>query len=249
VGVHTYLEQQGIATRLQQSNVSPEEARQHASDISVSGLVLLGGVRERAFVGELQTLEIPFVIAGAHLRPIEVNCVMADVAQGIDQAMQHLIDTGRQRIGFVNGPSTTTTSAEKLGAYRRALCLHDLPSAPDQVVVSDFNADSGYQQTLQLLAQRADLDAVLFADDVIALGGMRAIREHGYDVPRDLAVIGFGDYELSRFTTPSLTSVHFDMQMMGIIAARRLCMLFDEPDDYPWLVRVPTSLIVRDSTG
>jgi LacI family transcriptional regulator len=248
VGVHSYLEQRGIAARLQHSNVSPEEARLHASDIGVSGLVLLGGVRERAFVKELQTLEIPFVIAGAHLRPIEVNCIMADVGQGITQAMQHLIASGRQRIGFVNGPSTTTTSAEKLDAYRLALCWHDLPFTPDQVVVSDFNAESGYQQTIRLLGQRADLDAVVFADDVIALGGMRAIREHGYDVSRDLAVIGFGDYELSRFTTPSLTSVHFDMHTMGIIAARRLCMLFDEPDDYPWLVRVPTSLIIRDST-
>lgn len=249
VGVHSYLEQQGIAARLQHSNVSPEEARLHASDIGVSGLVLLGGVRERAFVKELHTLKIPFVIAGAHLRPLEVNCVMADVGQGITQAMRHLIDTGRRRIGFVNGPSTTTTSGEKLDAYRLALCWHDLPFTPDQVVVSDFNAESGYQQTLRLLAQRSDLDAVIFADDVIALGGMRAIREHGYSVPRDLAVIGFGDYELSSFTTPSLTSVHFDMHMMGIIAARRLCMLFDEPDNDPWLVRVPTSLIVRDSTG
>jgi len=247
-GVHSYLEQQRIAVRLQHSTVSPEEARLHASDIGVSGLVLLGGVRERGFVKELQTLQIPFVIAGAHLRPTEVNCVMADVGQGTRQAMHHLIDTGRQRIGFVNGPSTTTTSAEKLDAYRLALCLHDLPFVPDQVVVSDFNAESGYQQTLRLLEQRPDLDAVLFADDVIAMGGMRAIRERGYEVPRDLAVVGFGDYELSRFTTPLLTSVHFDMHMMGVIAARRLCMLFDQPDDYPWLVRVPTSLIVRDST-
>ncbi len=248
-GVHSYLEQQGIATRLQHSTVSPEEARLHASDIGVSGLVLLGGVRERAFVTELQSLELPFVIAGAHLRPMEVNCVMADVRQGITQAMQHLVATGRQRIGFVNGPSTTTTSGEKLDAYRLALCLHDLSFTPDQVVVSDFNAQSGYQQTLRLLEQRSDLDAVIFADDIIALGGMRAIREHGYDVPHDLAVVGFGDYELSRFTTPSLTSVHFDMHTMGIIAARRLCMLFDDPDDFPWLVRVPTTLIIRDSTG
>ena len=248
VGVHSYLEQQGIAVRLQHSTVSPEEARLHASDIGVSGLVLLGGVRERAFVKELQSLEIPFVIAGAHLRPMEVNCVMADVGQGIQQAMQHLIERGRQHIGFINGPSTTTTSAEKLDAYRLMLTLNHLPFDPDQVVVSDFSAESGYQQTLRLLQQNSDLDAVLFADDVIAMGGMRAIREHGYQVPHDLAVIGFGDYELAQFVSPALTSVHFDMHMMGVIAARRLCMLFDEPDDYPWLIRVPTSLIVRDST-
>ena len=86
-----------------------------------------------------------------------------------------------------------------------------------------------------------------FADDVIAFGGMRAIRERGYQVPHDLAVTGFGDYELASFVSPPLPSVHFDMHQMGIIAARRLCMLFDEPDDSPWPVRAPTTLIVRES--
>ena len=247
VGVHSYLEQRGIAARLQHSNVTPEEARLHASDIGVSGLVLLGGVRDRAFVRELQTLEIPFVIAGAHLHPIELNCVMADVGQGIRQAMQHLIACGRRRIGFVNGPSTTTTSAEKLDAYHLMVYQNGLPFEPEQVVVSDFSAESGYQQTRLLLQHNTDLDAVLFADDIIALGGMRAIREHGLQVPHDLAVIGFGDYELAQYVSPALTSVQFDMHRMGVIAARRLCMLFDEPDDDPWLIRIPTGLIVRDS--
>lgn len=248
VGVHSYLAQQGIAVRLQHSNVTAEEAHLHASDIGVSGLVLLGGVRERRFVKVLQSVGIPFVIAGAHLRPLEVDCVMADVSDGIRQAMHHLIERGRRHIGFVNGPSTTTTSAEKMDAYRLSLALHELPFNPDFVVVSDFSAESGYQQTRRLLQQAAGLDAILYADDLIALGGMRAIRECGYSVPDDLAVIGFGDYELARFVSPALTSVQFDMHMMGIIAARRLCMLFDMPDDYPWLIRVPTALVVRDST-
>ncbi|NLF77796.1 MAG: LacI family transcriptional regulator [Chloroflexi bacterium] len=248
VAVHSYLVQRGIAARLQHSTVTPEEAQLHASDIGVSGLVLLGGVRERIFVQELLSVRIPFVIAGAHLRPMEVNCVMADVGDGTRQAMQHLVERGRRQIGFVNGPPTTTTSAEKMDAYRLSLIVHGLPFTSDRVVVSDFSAESGYRQTRRLLQQITGLDAVIFADDVIALGGMRAIREFGYSVPDDLAVIGFGDYELARFVSPTLTSVQFDMNMMGIIAARRLCMLFDTPDDYPWLIRVPTTLVVRGST-
>lgn len=247
VGVHSALEQQGIAARLQRSSVSIQEAKQHARDIGVSGLVLLGGVRDETFVTELQSLGIPFVIAGAHLRPLEVNCVMADVRQGIQQVMQHLIDRGRQRIGFVNGPTTTTTSAEKHEAYRLMLCTNDLPFDPRRLTESEFTAESGYQQTRQLLEQCSDLDALVFADDVIAFGGLRAIRECGLRIPEDIAVTGFGDYELAGFTSPPLTSVQFDMYMMGVIAARRLCMLFDAPDDYPWLIRVPTALIIRES--
>lgn len=249
VGVHSALEEQGIAARLQRSTASAEEAKQHALDIGVSGLVLLGGVRDRPFVDALRSQGLPFVIAGAHLRPLEINCVMADVAQGMRHVLQHLIAQGRQRIGFVNGPTTTTTSAEKLDAYRLELCSHQLPVDPQQMVVSDFNAESGYQRTLQLLDQCADLDAIVYADDMIAFGGVRAIKEHGYRIPHDIAVTGFGDYDLAQFVDPSLTSVQFDMYQMGVIAAQRLCMLFDDPDDYPWLVRVPTTLVVRHSTG
>lgn len=249
VGVNSALEEQGIATRLQRSNVSVEEAEQHALDIGVSGLVLLGGVRDRQFVQALQSEGIPFVIAGAHLRPLEVNCVMADVTHGIQHVIQHLIEQERQSIGFVNGPATTTTSTEKLDAFRLALCKHDLDFAPRRVVVSDFSAEAGYQQTHYLLEQCPDLEAVVFADDAIAFGGLRAIKEQGYQIPHDMAVTGFGDYELASFTDPPLTSVQFDMYQMGVIAAQRLCMLFDNPQDYPWLVRVPTSLVIRQSTG
>jgi DNA-binding LacI/PurR family transcriptional regulator len=249
VGVNSALEEKGIATRLQRSNVSVEEAEQHALDIGVSGLVLLGGVRDRDFVEALQNQDIPFVIAGAHLHPLEINCVMADVAQGIKQVIEHLVAQRRRRIGFVNGPETTTTSAEKLDAYRLALCTHGLDFGPQQLLVSDFSPESGYQQTRDLLKRCPDLDAVIYADDSIAFGGIRAIKEQGHRIPDDIAVTGFGDYELAQFTDPPLTTVRFDMYQMGVIAAQRLCMLFDNPDEFPWLIRVPTSLVVRQSTG
>lgn len=248
VGVHSALEEKGIAARLQRSNVSIEEAKQHALDIGVSGLVLLGGVRDRAFVEALEAQALPFVIAGAHLRPQEVNCVMADVGQGMAEVVQHLVEQGRQHIGFVNGPATTTTSGEKIDAFRLALCKNGLPFDPQLVAVSDFSAEAGYQQTHHLLESQPDLDAIAFADDAIAFGGIRAIKEHGYRIPDDIAVTGFGDYELANFIDPALTSVRFNMYQMGVIAAQRLCMLFDNPDDFPWLVRVPTSLVIRQST-
>ncbi len=247
-GVHSVLQKRGIATRLQRSTISAEEAHQHARDIGVSGLILLGGVRNRAFVSKLQSLDIPVVIAGAHLYPLQVDCVMADVAHGIREAVDHLINSGRQRIGFVNGPETTTTSAEKLDGFRLELCLHGQPFDADQVVISDFNAQAGYEQTRQLLEQYPGPDAVIFADDVIAMGGLRAIKEAGYRISDDIAAIGFGDYDLARFTDPPLTSVHFDMHLMGEIAAKRLCALMREADSSPWLIRVPTSLVHREST-
>ena len=188
------------------------------------------------------------MVAGSRLEGLAINAVMVDVAQGIRDAVSHLIARGRQRIGLVNGPSTTMTSPEKLEGLQLTLAQHGLSFDPASVVAADFNPESGYLQTQQLLATAPDVDAILYADDSIALGGLRALRESGRRVPDDVAIVGFGDYELVRYTDPQLSSVQFDMRLIGRIAARRLCMLLDEPDPDPWLMRVPATFIAREST-
>lgn len=247
-GVQSIFETSDIATRLQQSKLSIAEAEEYVSDVSVSGLILLGGVVDQDFAQYLKQAGMPFVVAGASLSKVESNAVMADVAHGIRLIAEHLIQQGRQHFGFVNGPSDTSTSAEKLDALRYELYSHGYDFQPHQVTVSNFSAEDGYHQTLQLLNQNKQLDAIVFADDVIALGGIRALRESNIAIPDDIAVTGFGDYEVSRFIDPAITTVSFDMPQMGRIAAKRLKLLLDDPDDDSWLIRVPTKLVIRESS-
>lgn len=247
VGVQSVLDQHEIHTRLQRSAMDVAEAERYASDPSISGLIFLGGVTNRAFIHRLQELMLPFVIVGSHVLPLQVNCVMADLGHGTQQAVNHLVNRGCRRIGLINGPDTTATSQEKLNGLRLVLAKHELSFSNDQVVAGDFLAESGYACTKRLLAQRSDLDAILYADDRMAMGGLSALKELGKRIPQDIAVTSYGNYELARFTDPQLTSVQYDMKVMGAIAARRLTMLLTEPDAYPWHIIVPTNLIVRQS--
>lgn len=247
VGVQSVFEEQGIAIRLQRTRMEPSEVPLYSDDPLVAGLILLGGVVSRDFIAGLQQAGIPFVVAGAHVLPLRVNCVMADVARGTEEAIAHLVARGRRTIGLVNGPLTTTTSDERFRGYRFALAQHNLEFQPSQVATADFRADSGYAQTARLIEQRPDLDAILYADDLVAMGGMRALKERGRSIPGDVAIIGFYDYDLARFTDPPLTSMHLDMQRIGSMAARRLGMLLDAPDQQDWLLLVETTLVLRDS--
>lgn len=244
--VHSVLKERGFHARLQQSGW--QDADMFIDDPSVAGLILVGGIIDPDFLQTLLEREMPFVIAGAYVPPLQLNVVMADVGQGIRQATTHLLEHGYDRIGLVNGPATTATSQEKLEALQLAYCLNHLSFEPDCVVISDFSSESGYRQTHELLNRRPDLNALIYADDMIAIGGLRAIKESGRRIPHDLAVVGFGNYELAKFTDPPLTSIHFDMHAMGVMAAQRLHMLIDENDQYPWLIRVPTTLQIRSST-
>ena len=218
-------------------------------DSSIVGVILLGGGIDEAFVQSLKDAELPVVVAGGYVPSRNVDSVMADYRRGTEQAVDHLVERGRRRIGLVNGPPTTITSVEKMKGFRLALTLHDLPFAPEHIVDADsFSSQRGHDQTVRLLEQTPDLDAIIFADDLMAMGGIHALEESGRRVPEDVAVVGFHNYEIARFTRPSLTTVGFDMWGMGEIAARRLCMMLDEVDSYPWVMLMPTSLVVRDST-
>lgn len=246
-GVQNALEHTGISTRLQQSQMTLAEAQHYVSDVSVSGLIILGGIVQPEFARYLRQERMPFVVAGASLREIQADAVMADVAHGMHLIVARLISRNCRHIGFVNGPSETLTSVEKLDALRFILFSQGLPFPRQNLVSSQFTAEDGYQRTGELLAQAERMDAIIFADDVIALGGIRALREQNIAIPGEIKVASFGDYEIAKFIDPALTTVHFDMQKMGRIAAKRICMLLEEPDDDGWLIRMPTHLVVRDS--
>lgn len=248
IGVHNALEEHNIAARLQRSRMLLEEAYGYSNDVGISALILLGGVLNRDFVNNLVELDLPFVVVGSHLRPLEVNVVMADFMGGTCQAVEHLVNRSRRRIGMVNGPETTSTSKEKYLGLRLSLSMHDLPFQPSQIISGDFTPEDGYTATQKLFQQCPNLDAIIYADDRMAMGGIQALKEMGCLIPQDISITSFGNYEISRYIEPQLTSVHYDMNNMGIIAARRICNLLSEPDNQPLCIVVPTKLIVRKSS-
>nr|MBP8292014.1 LacI family DNA-binding transcriptional regulator [Caldilineaceae bacterium] len=150
-GVEAVLTAKGVAVKLQQAPMTVADADRIASEAGVAGLILLGGVVANQFLERLQQLGLPFVAVGSHAHPLHTNYVMADVTNGIRQAVDHLVAGGRTRIGFVNGPPTTGTSSAKMDGFRLALAIHDLPYTARAVVAAEFTPDSGCEQTVQLL--------------------------------------------------------------------------------------------------
>lgn len=247
-GIQEVMDGRGVPVFLRRMYMTQENVDALQDDPSVSGAILLGGMVEHEFIHWLQAAEVPFVIAGSHVQPILANGVMADIRSGVEQAVEYLVTGGRRCIGMVNGNTITNTSMEKYRALRLSLVLHDLPFSPLQHVYSDFSAEAGYRDTLRLLEQMPEVDAILYGDDNEAMGGLRALKECGRRVPDDVAIIGFHGYEMAKFTEPSLTSIEFDMVVMGQVAARRLLNMLDEPDDHNLLTLIPTQLVIRGST-
>lgn len=248
LGIQCVLNSLGINSYLQRVDYGHSTAVRFAQDDNVDGLIMLGGQVHNHFVRALQESGLSFVVAGSHVLPLEVNAVMANVHYGMRLAIDHLIERGRRRIGLVNGPGLTTTSQEKLDGLICRLISHGLPYHPEDVAAGYWNSESGYLCTKDLLTARPDLDAIIYSFDLMAIGGMQAIRELGLQVPTDIAVVGFHNIDIGRYTDPPLTSIDFDMHRVGVLAAQRLLHILDNPDQESTLTIVPSHLVIRGST-
>ncbi|MFB7058508.1 LacI family DNA-binding transcriptional regulator [Streptomyces vinaceus] len=173
--------------------------------------------------------------------------VDADNRGGAREAVRHLLDRGRRRIAHIAGPLDQTSAVDRLDGYRDVL----LDADPALIAEGDFTAAGGAEAMAGLLERRPDLDAVFAANDLMATGALRVLRERGLDVPGDVALVGFDDAELVAETAePPLTTVRQDIEGMGRLMAQLLLRTLNRaPGDpaVPASVVTPTSLVRRDS--
>ncbi|OKK17364.1 LacI family transcriptional regulator [Streptomyces sp. CB00455] len=148
-----------------------------------------------------------------------VAYVDADNRGGAREAVRYLLARGRERIAHIAGPLDQTSAADRLSGYR-----DELPSAdPALVAEGDFTVEGGARAMAELLDRRPGIDAVFAANDLMATGALRVLRERGRTVPADVAVVGFDDAEaVAGSADPPLTTVRQDIEGMGRMMARLL---------------------------
>ncbi|MFF4321351.1 LacI family DNA-binding transcriptional regulator [Streptomyces sp. NPDC001568] len=196
------------------------------------------------------------VIAGARIpavfggRPAPgtgptVPFVDCDNRGGAREAVRHLVGLGRRAIAHISGPGDQTSALDRILGYRDILVDAD----PALLCRGDFTEESGVRAMAELLDRRPDVDAVFAANDLMASGALRTLRERGVRVPQDVAVVGFDDMQsVVRSTSPSLTTVHQDIEGMGRLMVRLLVRLLEGTGpEVPASVITPTSLVLRDS--
>ncbi|WP_433307543.1 LacI family DNA-binding transcriptional regulator [Actinoplanes sp. CA-030573] len=150
---------------------------------------------------------------------------------------------GRRRIVLITGPDDTAVGRERRRGYTEALTLAGLrPYASEP---GDFMETGGAAAMRTLLRTHPDLDAVLAANDNMAAGAVRVLRDAGRTVPGDVAVVGFDDLPIALHTDPKLTTIHQPVQALGREAARMLVEVLEGEQPQPFLL--PTKVVVRES--
>ncbi|HIC94761.1 MAG TPA: LacI family transcriptional regulator [Anaerolineae bacterium] len=213
----------------------------------VDGLILAGCDIPRDLIVALKARGVPLVLVDNHLD--EVDSVVTDNIGGAREAVAHLIRLGHEKIGFICEWFGDLSFAERFEGYKLALQEHGLPF--DESLTAEGlprQPESGYVAMKRLL-EKAVPSAVFAANDMTAAEAIRVIKERGLKVPEDIAVVGFDDGSLAPHTEPPLTTMRVFRERMGIMAARRLLELIEEPDQPPVQIKLATQLIVRGSCG
>jgi signal transduction histidine kinase/DNA-binding LacI/PurR family transcriptional regulator len=195
---------------------------------------------------------LPVVSLGTPLPGIPSIVVQYTIMRDL---ITHFIEVhGHRRIGFIRGPETSTSAEKRYKAYLEVLATYNIPFNPDLVAPGNFLPGSGAAAIDLLLDERKlcpgkDLQAIIAANDNMALGAMEALQKRGLHVPVDVAVAGVDDIEEARVSIPSLTTIRHAVHEMVRQAVKALLALI-AGEEVPEQILIPEAdLIVRQSCG
>ncbi|MCL6625097.1 MAG: LacI family transcriptional regulator [Alicyclobacillus shizuokensis] len=221
-----------------------------ARNRNVDGLLLLGVPRTDPGLADLAMSRIPCMSIDLDLIGPRAGYLTSDNVQGAIQAVQYLVACGHREIGFIGDQFGTKPGSDRLLGFEQALRQHQLPFRPEWVVAGDFTEPEGYAAALRLFRSQSDLPSAIFCvGDMMAIGAMRAARECGLTVGRDISIVGFDDVNVSSYVTPGLTTIRQRREEMGARAGQALLDLIQDPTMYPPVITVDTELVIRDSVA
>lgn len=208
-------------------------------DMRPGGLLLVGPA-ELETVRAFQATGLPLVLVDHYLPDLDVpvDAVLGDNFQGTRLAMDYLLALGHRRIAFLGGVTqpgprpvyTIYSVQQRWASYCMTLLDHGLPIDYTLVEPGELNAESAYAACQRLLARGVEFTALMCADDITAIGALKALREAGLRVPEDVSLIGFDDIELAQHVTPPLTTIHLSADQLGATALRTLIARATNPE-------------------
>jgi LacI family transcriptional regulator len=171
--------------------------------------------------------------------------VLLDNVGGARTAVEHLLERGHRRIGFVRDAPGIFTTAERLRGYRETLTQADLAAETSLVRLGAHDTDTAAAAVHELLSLPEPPTALFAGSNRIIVGVLRALARNGLS----LALVGFDDVELGEMLAAPVTVVAYDAADLGRAAAELVARRLADDQSPPQRVVLPTTLVVQGSTA
>ena len=255
-GIEDALDSARVAVFLCKPTDDPAHERRHVESLlakRVDGLIVTSRRTDPRPPLDTFGTAVPVIYAYAQTASAGAACLLPDDEGGGYLAGQHLIGLGRTRIAHITGPERFAAVRERRAGLSRALAAAQLPLDPLLTLTGPWSEAWGREAVGRLLEAGLPFDATFCGSDQIARGVADSLRECGLDVPRDVAVVGYDNWEIvAAATRPPLTTIDPCLHELGQAAASRLLGMIDGGDGRVHAhdkARIPCRFVVRASCG
>ncbi|BCJ97241.1 LacI family DNA-binding transcriptional regulator [Anaerocolumna chitinilytica] len=211
-----------------------------------SGSIILDKKMKDEVLNRIAAENYPIVVLDRILENPWIKSVVVNNYEPMYELIQGVIDRGYKSFGFVGGPEETADNKERYRAFRDALAANHIEFQQKSYFAGNYREKSGYTAAKILMLSRELPDCLVCANDNMAIGAMKAFRENGLRVPKDIAVTGFDNCDLAE--AMGLTTVSIPNYERGYIAARYLIENIRGQKNVETF-KIEAKIIFRDSVG
>ncbi|WP_394217613.1 LacI family DNA-binding transcriptional regulator [Halobacillus trueperi] len=247
-GIEKVLKENGYNLILSNSD---EDEGTEKDQIRVFNTQLIDGLiiapvngKDSAYKQEL-TGDYPVVYIDRHPSGIEGDMVLVDNLRGSYEAVQALLNKGYDRIGFITGTLGITTSDERLNGYKKALEEKGVPVREEFIKEGPATFEQGYQLAKEL--HEAGVTALFIANNVMTMGAVSYLKEHQVNIPEEIGIIGYDDYDWMKITSPPLSVVRQPAFEIGKVAVEQLLKRINGSQEKYTEVMLDSELVQRGS--
>ena len=213
-----------------------------------SGIILLATEIDENTLKRFSSIGAPIVVLDAYFDKLDFNFIIINNIQGAFTATEYLIKKRRTQPGYLRSDYWISNFDQRADGFYKAIRANGMSTAQSQVLRLTPSQEGAYEDMKRLLRSGEKPASCYFADnDLIAFGAMMALKEAGYRIPEDVAVVGFDDMPACEYVSPPLSTIMVPKLFMGETAAMRIVQLIENGSTQPLKIEVSTKLVKRKS--
>lgn len=252
-GVEDAAHDNGYSVILCNTDESPDKQAQYLDMLlkrRIDGILLAPACSSSESVRLIQKQGAVVVVLDRTVPDVEVDIIRGDSIGGAYRLTKHLLELGHRHIVILTGPEDVSTSSDRVKGYQQAITEAGLESPEEAVYWGSYTGQSGYKMAKLALSASPRPSAIFAANNFIANGALKAIRELRLRVPEDVSIVSFDDLPEAVYADPFLTVVTQPTYEMGYKATKLLLERLTNNGSLEYAnILLPTKVVVRRSSG
>lgn len=242
----------GIEKKAEEANIRLiKETWDAISEQSADGTIALGKFDEEQ-LKELKRTQENLLLVDSDGTRFGIDSLVVDFESSLRLVMDHFLQEEVKQLVMLAGKEYTKQRRTQVTDPRPAIfqkLINEEKKLSGKIIEADFSVEAGYQAVHDFLLKEKELpDALFAANDALAIGALKAIKEAGLAIPQDISVIGFNDISVAKYVSPPLSTVKVYTEWMGELAVETLTQLIHSTAPVARKITIATELILREST-